>query len=512
MLKWTGALAAAGVVGIGLGIGGDLLLRPNNTTTQTQTSTQTQTQVKTQTSVSTATQNVTEISTQTAVSTQSATTTVTAPAPTLSYVPPLSPEVQTKVNSIVQSLTAKRANDTVVYAGRYAFWSGSDMAGMMRVHVSNGVVSGVEMDDTVNAGVPREDQNWSNVSQALIQSRGSGGGAARTFSYRRYMYRPQRLLYPMKRTGPRADPNNANWVRITWSEAISTIATQIQSAISSYGPYSIAAWYTGSLPEVAYLNAGCTGWGIASDESTNFATTYAYGASNTTGSEVTDMFNSKLIVLWGAQPSQTPLAAEVGYFVKLASEKYGIPVIAIDYRYTKDINVIADEWIPIRPGTDSAMMLAIADVLFQNNLYSQAYVNQFVEPTGFQTWKNYVLGKVDGVEKTPQWQESITGVPAQTVIDFANLFAKSNPTYLIASWSTGRQIHGENYTRAAIYLQAMMGYVGIAGGNSANNQGGGMRTTSKPTSVGNTLFGGVAATYTSPGTLQELQVGRYRSP
>ena len=268
----------------------------------------------------------------------------------------------------------------------------------------------------------------------------------------------------------------ANWVRITWSEAISTIATQIQNAISTYGPYSVAAWYTGSLPEAAYLKAGCTGWGIASDESTNFATNYVYGATNTSGSEVTDMFNSKLIVLWGAQPTQTPLGAEVGYFVQLAKEKYGTPVIAIDYRYSKDVGVIADQWIPIRPGTDSAMMLAIADVLFQNNLYNKTYVSQFVEPTGFQAWQNYVLGKVDGVEKTPQWQEAITGVPAQTVIDFANLYAKSNPTYLIATWATGRQVHGENYTRAAIYLQAMMGYIGVAGGNSANNQGGQMRS------------------------------------
>jgi anaerobic dimethyl sulfoxide reductase subunit A len=378
---------------------------------------------------------------------------------------------------------------------------------MVRVHLNNGVVTGVESDDTINAGVGREDEYAAtNVSQGLIQSRGGGGASARTYSYRRYIYRPQRLIYPMKRTGPRGDINNANFVRITWDEALTTIATNITQIISQYGPYSIGAWYTAALPVIGYLGAGITGWGIASNESTDFATQYVYGQyASSQDSEITDIFNTKLIVIWGAEPSSTSLSAEIGYYVKLAKEK-GIPVIVIDPRYTKSASVYADQWIPMRPGTDVAMMLAIAYQLFANNLYNQSYVSKFVEPTGFQQWQNYVLGKVDGVAKTPQWQENITGVPAQTVIDFATLYAKSNPTYLITCWSPGRQVHGENYARAAIYLQAMMGYIGVPGGYDACQQGGMMRGTTSPASVypsfyGYILpgeFGNVAASYQTP--------------
>lgn len=488
VLKWTGALAATGIIGIGLGFGADLLIRPNSTTTQTTTTTQT---------------GPTTTVTQTGATT---TTTVTAPPTTLSYLPPLSPSVQQTVNSIFDSLKAARANDTIVHSSAYPFWGGNYFNGMSRVHVNNGIITGFESDDTVNAGVAREDATWSNIAQGLIQSRGGGGASVRTYSYRNYLYRPQRLIYPMKRTGPRGDPNNANFVRITWAEALSTIATNMKQIIAQYGPNSIGVWYTAALPVLAYLNAGCTGWGIASNESTDFATQYVFGEyASSENSEIPDIFNTKLIVLWGVQTTSTTLSSETGYYVELAKEK-GIPVISINDKAGKDETIVADQWIPIRPGTDAALMIAIANVLFKNNLYNTNYVSKFVEPTGFQKWQDYVLGNVDGIDKTPQWQETITGVPAQTVIDFANLYAKSNPTWLLTSWGPGREVHGENYARAALYLQAMMGYIGVSGGYDACQQGGKMRGTPMPASVSGFgmpslapgMFGHVAATYQTP--------------
>ncbi|MDG6907777.1 MAG: hypothetical protein JRN20_18550 [Nitrososphaerota archaeon] len=98
--KWSGALAAAGVVGVGLGFGGDLLTRPNVKSTSTSTVTGPKTTMAGQV---------------TTVTTTGPTTTVTAPAQTLSYVPPLWRSVQTKVNGIVSGLIAKHEGKVIAY-------------------------------------------------------------------------------------------------------------------------------------------------------------------------------------------------------------------------------------------------------------------------------------------------------------------------------------------------------------------------------------------------------------
>src|SRR5512137_1827700 len=94
MLKWTGALAGAVIVGAAGGFGADLLLRPNVETTKTETATKTTTTTQATTATQTTTKTETATKTTTATQTTTATTTVTAPPPTISYKPPLSPEVQ----------------------------------------------------------------------------------------------------------------------------------------------------------------------------------------------------------------------------------------------------------------------------------------------------------------------------------------------------------------------------------------------------------------------------------
>ena len=118
---------------------------------------------------------------------------------------------------------------------------------------------------------------------------------------------------------------------------------------------------------------------------------------------------------------------------------------------------------PHQAGTDIAMMLAVAYVLFNENLYDTNFVSTFVEPTGFQKWKDYVMGNSDGTPKTPQWAEVICGVPAATIQAFAELYAKSSPVFMRYHWSAARAHGGENNARVPIYLQAMTGNVGIPG-------------------------------------------------
>ena len=103
------------------------------------------------------------------------------------------------------------------------------------------------------------------------------------------------------------------------------------------------------------------------------------------------------------------------------------------------------------------MMIAMANIWFKEDLCDKEFIKKWVDPDGLQHWKEYVLGTADGIDKTPQWAEKICGVPAETITEFARLYARSKPVNLNTAWSLGRQFYGENGIRAAMYLQALTG-------------------------------------------------------
>jgi len=137
----------------------------------------------------------------------------------------------------------------------------------------------------------------------------------------------------------------------------------------------------------------------------------------------------------------------------------------------------------------------MANVIFKEDLYDKEYVSKYVEPRGFELWRDYVLGKLEGpdgkIDRTPEWAEKICGVPAETIRELARLYARSKPTWMIFSWCAARIHRGENPARAAMYLQAMMGNIGIPGGYPCIRQGGALnlRATSRPTSSSQTYGG-----------------------
>ena len=151
-----------------------------------------------------------------------------------------------------------------------------------------------------------------------------------------------------------------------------------------------------------------------------------------------------------------PIEFSVEELPALAKEK-GIPIIVIGPKYTDAAETWADQWIPIRPATDMAMTLAVANVTLQGNLYDADFVSKFVEPTGFQKWKDYVLGNAPGydgsdgktspdgaIDRTPEWAAPICGVPAATIRAFAELYARSKPACLIFGVGGVRQTRGMN--------------------------------------------------------------------
>jgi len=113
------------------------------------------------------------------------------------------------------------------------------------------------------------------------------------------------------------------------------------------------------------------------------------------------------------------------------------------------------------------MMIAMANVWFKEDLCDKESMDKWVEPDGLARWKAYVLGTDDEVDKTPEWAEKICGVPAETIREFARLYARSKPVNLMVAHTLGRQFFGENGIRATMYMQALTGNVCIPGGTAA---------------------------------------------
>lgn len=181
------------------------------------------------------------------------------------------------------------------------------------------------------------------------------------------------------------------------------------------------------------------------------------------GFEASDIFNSKLFVMWGMDPV-VAWFGPTSYYMQLAHE-YGCKTIVIDPRYTQSAEILADQWIPIRPGTDLAMMLAIAQVLYEEDLIDHEFVDEWVDKAGFEEWRAYVMGEgEDGIKKTPEWAAPICAVPAETIREFARLYGTTKPVHLQYFYSCAKRHMGDYSAIASMLLQSMTGNIACPGG------------------------------------------------
>ena len=347
---------------------------------------------------------------------------------------------------------------------------GSTSQCVFKAHVKDGVVVAVEPDDRYNTGIGREDEVLSeeDLRRVRLQRRPCTRGLA----FHKYIYHPDRILYPLKRD-PRSNRGEGRYVRISWEEALSTIAHKMMEIRGKYGPYSVITPYMPNETVArlfSFWGAGVDSWGWCSFDAARMMAHIMAGergwdyAGYASGSAPDMLANAKLIVIWGFDPAVGSCgpAYQFAWFLKLARER-GKRVIIIDPRYTVAAGILADQWIPIKPGTDGAMYMAMAYVLFKEDLWDRGFVARYVEPVGFEKWRDYILGAVDGVEKTPQWAEVKCAVPAETIRALAQLVGTMKPSWLCSHWGVSRKSRGEQTVRAFAALQAMMGYWGAPG-------------------------------------------------
>lgn len=130
-------------------------------------------------------------------------------------------------------------------------------------------------------------------------------------------------------------------------------------------------------------------------------------------------------------------------------------------------DVIAEtgaDWLPVRPGSDVALMLALAHTLLSENLHAPDFLNRYC--VGFDRFAAYLTGETDGTPKSPEWAAPLSDICADTIRDLARRMARSK-TVISASWSLTRQDHGEQPFWMAITLAAMLGQIGTPGGGFA---------------------------------------------
>lgn len=324
---------------------------------------------------------------------------------------------------------------------------------LFRVHVKNGVAIKVETDDGEELQL-----------RACLRGR----------AYRKLLYSPERLKYPMKRAGSRGE---GKFEQISWDEALDTIAKELKRIKETYGSSAIHVNAHGATPgdlhgyhaiyRLMNLFGGCTrSWGGASAEALDFASRSMYGTT-VTGNTRDDLTNARLIIMWGWNPAHTIYSTNTPFYLVKAKET-GSKIICVDPRFTDSAATFSDQWIPIRPGTDAAMLIAMAYIIVKENLHNQTYLDRYT--IGFDQFKNYLMGMEDGVPKTPAWAEPITGVSRVVIQNLARDYATYKPAALVASYGPGRTAYGEQYHRAAATLSAMTGNVGIHGGSSCGRE------------------------------------------
>ncbi|MBD5755124.1 molybdopterin-dependent oxidoreductase, partial [Citrobacter freundii] len=280
--------------------------------------------------------------------------------------------------------------------------------------------------------------------------------------------------------------------RITWQEAQDTISDSLKNTVEKYGNEAVYINYTSGIvggnitrsSPYASLVArlmNCYGgflshYGTYSTAQIAAAMPYTYGSND--GNSTSDIENTKLVVMFGNNPAETRMSGGgITYFLEQARERSNARMIVIDPRYTDTAAGREDEWIPIRPGTDAALVAGLAWVMINENLVDQAFLDTYCIGYDEKTlpadapanghYKAYILGNGDdGIAKTPQWASHVTGIPADRIIKLAREIGSTKPAYICQGWGPQRQANGELTSRAIAMLPILTGNVGINGGNS----------------------------------------------
>ena len=278
---------------------------------------------------------------------------------------------------------------------------------------------------------------------------------AKVNDYQNRTYAPDRVLYPMQRSGRKGE---GMFTRITWEQALHILAEKFQECIDSYGPESILPLnYIGSLGVLQrkslmrifhYLGTSRFHGSICGASANVLE---KEGHPRRVDPEET--VDSQFILIWGANLLST--SHHHFHFFKEAKKKHGTKLICIDPRKTITAKA-CDEHIFIRPGTDHILAMSMASVLIEENLVDLDFIDQHISDFGSYR---------DQVQKwPPEYAAKICGVSEETIVELARQFGKAKPATIRFGISPQQTQHGETTIRQISALTLITGQWRYPGG------------------------------------------------
>jgi anaerobic selenocysteine-containing dehydrogenase len=270
---------------------------------------------------------------------------------------------------------------------------------------------------------------------------------------------PDRLKDPLRRKGERG---RGEWEKISWEQALDEIASRVDAIRKESGYESIALGQgTGRhhyMHVMRFANAlGTPNWyepGLAQCFIPRITVSnFTYGKFI-----VGDYYGDtppKCILFWGHNPLVSSADGELSIVARRALDKGAIG-IAIDPRRSETAKKCA-LWLPVRPGTDAALALAMINVLIKEELYDKEFVGKWT--FGFDKLKDHIT------IFTPEWAEKITWVSAVDIVKAARMYASNKPAIL--EWGLGieQNTNSLQTVRAIAILRALTGNIDIPGGD-----------------------------------------------
>jgi cysteine desulfurase NifS len=285
------------------------------------------------------------------------------------------------------------------------------------------------------------------------------------------VYSEHRLTHPLRRVGPRG---THEFERISWDEAYDTIVERLNDIKQQSGPEAVAI-YTGRGAFEASLCDMFQPKGVAVSSASSLL--FPFGSPNTMGvgalcyvsfamiaPHVTigrmlvnmffDIENAEVLVVWGTNPATDSPPLDM-HRLEAASRR-GARVVVIDPRHTETAKRTGAEWIPIRPGTDGALALAMIEVMVEEELYDEEFAEEWCH--GFDELKTYVQ------HFRPEVVEDITGVPADTIRDLARAICNAAGACPVMYTGLEYSDSGIQAIRAVLTLFALAGQLDVPGG------------------------------------------------
>jgi anaerobic selenocysteine-containing dehydrogenase len=307
-----------------------------------------------------------------------------------------------------------------------------------------------------------EGRSIGRVRGSKLQTYTAGVVCAKVARYAERIHHPDRLIYPMRRTGPKG---SGQFARISWDEALDEIAARFDQAEREFGAESVwPYYYAGTMGLV--MRDGINRLANVKKYSRFYSTIcaniarvgFAIGTGKIAGVDPREMGVSDLVVIWGTNPVNTQV--NVMTHAMRARKERGAKIAAIDV-YNNDTMKQADIKILLKPGTDGAFACAVMHVLFREGYADRAYMAQYTDcPDELEAHL---------ATRTPEWASEISGVPVEEIEAFARAVGQTKRTFFRLGYGFTRSRNGAAQMHAALCIPAVTGAWQYEGGGAFFN-------------------------------------------